>query len=312
MAMLKESIEILAFGAIIFSVVEIYLTLNKLWSRKHIQEVAESISISGRLVGMVPCIIFTLNYFLNRQWQGFIDGSLWLAASFVQIMIGAGVWVATNKKWTIMKLLKNALTQETQEISNLAKSLFQKQSHHQLIDLLASVALVDHVVNPKEKEFIENLAIEWEIPISWTLIEDRVCRSEVSPLLVVSEELHNFLEFNPSKKELKLLNKMIQALSEVSGHSKPEDRYILEEFEEAVLRYPSDHYKNYFQIQIVPQEKEQHEQLQTSSLKMKSEFIGSGFTYILGPYFSKNFTEHVLSELREHGYFCTFELKEEV
>lgn len=306
--MLRESIEILAFGAIIFSIVEIYLTLNKLWSRKHIQEVAESISISGRVVGMIPCTIFTLNYFLNNQWQGFIDGTLWLAASVVQIMIGAGAWVATNKKWTTLKLLQNALTKESQEITNLAKSIFKQQSHHQLIDLLASVALVDHIVNPKEKEFIEDLAKEWNIDISWVLLEDRIYRSEVSPLLIVSEELHNFLDFNPSKKELKLLSKMIQALSEVSGNSI--DHYLLDEFEEAVLRYPSHHYKDYYQIQIVPQEQEQHEQLQTSNVKMKSEFIGSGFTYILGPYFSKNFTEQVLKELRDHGYFCTYEIKD--
>ena len=50
----QQAIHILAYGVIGFSVVEVYLTLNKLWSRKHIKEVADSISISARTVGMIP------------------------------------------------------------------------------------------------------------------------------------------------------------------------------------------------------------------------------------------------------------------
>ena len=56
MNFLREAVSILAYGAIVFSIVEIYLTLNKLWSRKHIQEVADSISISARVIGCLYAI----------------------------------------------------------------------------------------------------------------------------------------------------------------------------------------------------------------------------------------------------------------
>lgn len=303
--MFQQVIHFLAYGVIVFSVVEVYLTLNKLWSRKHIKEVADSISISARATGMVPGAVFTLNYFFNQQWQGFIDGTIWILASIVQIMIAAGIWVAGNKKMNFVGLIKQSLEKETREVFNLAKSFFPTTEREKIIELLAATALTDKILKDSEKAFVENLAEEWGIEVSWEQMMNRFRKDDVSALFHMSVQMRDYLELNPSKQEVKLLLKLIKRLSDQSGHSRPENQYIIDEFGEAFRHYPSRKYPEHFQVQIVPQAKEQHERLLASGVKMESKYIGSGFTYVLGPFFTLSFSDHVVAEFEELGYFAT-------
>ena len=305
MSTFQQLIHMLADGVILFSVVEVYLTLNKLWTRRHIKEVADSISISARAIGMIPGSIFTLNYFFAQQWQGVIDGMIWICAAIVQIMVAAGVWVAGNKRSNFFNLLGKSLERETKEVFNLAKYLFNIESREKVIDLLAATALTDKVLNEKEKAFVEQIANEWGIKVSWDEWISRYKKKDVSALFGMSIEIRRYLDLNPTKKELKLMLKVIKQLSDQSGRSGPENQYIIDEFSEAIRQYRSGDYLEYYQVQIVPQEKEQHERLQASDIEMKSRFIGSGFTYLLEPFFTQNYADSVVTEFQELGYFAT-------
>lgn len=302
--MFEKAIHFLAYGVIIFSVVEVYLTLNKLWSRKHIKEVADSISISARATGMIPGTVFTLNYFFNQQWQGFIDGTIWIIASIIQILIAAGVWVAGNKKAGFIKLVRQSLEKETQEVFHLAKSFFNVKERKKIIDLLAATALTDQVLKDGEKAFVENLANEWGIQVSWEKLIARFKKEDVSALFLMSQEMHDYLRLNPSKQEIKLLLKLIKRLSDENGFSRPENQFIIDEFGEAFRHYPSTTFQEHYQVQIVPQQKSQHERLQASGVKMESKYIGSGFTYILRPFFTQAFADQVAQDFEELGYFA--------
>ena len=60
MGMLEKVVNVLAYGSLFFAASAAYLQLNKLWARKHIAEVAESISIPGILVESIPLFFFGL------------------------------------------------------------------------------------------------------------------------------------------------------------------------------------------------------------------------------------------------------------
>lgn len=303
--MFQQIIHFLAYGVIIFSIIEVYLTLNKLWSRKHIKEVADSISISARATGMIPGGVFTLNYFFNQQWQGFIDGTIWIFASIIQILIAAGVWVAGNKKSNFITLIRRSLEKETQEVFHLAKSFFNIKGRQKIIDLLAATALTDKVLKEGEKVFVEDLANEWGIKVSWDKLILRFKKEDVSALFLMSQEMLDYLKLNPSRQEVKLLVKLIKRLSDENGFSRPENQFIIDEFGEAFRHYPSTKYLEYYNVQIVPQEKLQHERLQATGVKMESKYIGSGFTYIFGPFFTRAFADQVADEFEKLGYFAT-------
>ena len=121
----------------------------------------------------------------------------------------------------------------------------------------------------------------------------------------MSQEMHDYLRLNPSRQEIKLLLKLIKRLSDENGFSRPENQFIIDEFGEAFRHYPSTKYQEHYQVQIVPQQKSQHERLQVSGVKMESKYIGSGFTYILRPFFTQAFADQVARDFEQLGYFAT-------
>lgn len=60
---IKKVVYVLAFLSIGFSLTEVYLTSNKLWKRKHDNEVAESVSVMAGFMAIIPGFFFALNYF---------------------------------------------------------------------------------------------------------------------------------------------------------------------------------------------------------------------------------------------------------
>ena len=124
--MLEQLVHWLAYGSLAIGALSAYLHLNKLWSRKHIKEVAESISISGTLLEALPTMIFGL-YFLTRQDPvGVIDSLIWLVAAGGFIMIGSGYWVKGQRREGILRLAWRSLRSERGEVGNLVLSVF----HH--------------------------------------------------------------------------------------------------------------------------------------------------------------------------------------
>ncbi|MCP4460094.1 MAG: hypothetical protein GY816_19030 [Cytophagales bacterium] len=303
--MFQTLIHFLAYGAIIFSLIEVYLMLNKLWSRKHIKEVTDSISISARVMGIVPATIFTVNYFFEEQWQGVIDGMIWIFAAIMQIVVAAGLWVVGNKNRDIFDLIRRSIKDESKELNNLAKFIFQVSSREKIIDLLAAMALTDKILNDEEKKFVENLASNWEIKVSWDKLIGRFKKKDISALINLSIEMRKYMELHPTKKEFKLLLKCMRQLSDQSGYSRPENQYIIDEFVESYAVHTERIQPDRYQVQVVPQEKEQHEKMHASGVSMTSAYIGSGFTYVFGPIYTQNFAEKVTVEFEELGYFAT-------
>ena len=70
MEFFKALISILAYAALGFSATAAYLKINKIWKRKHNAEVANSVSIAGNVIGLIPMMAFGLNFLLVAQWHG--------------------------------------------------------------------------------------------------------------------------------------------------------------------------------------------------------------------------------------------------
>jgi hypothetical protein len=116
MELLRSSIQFMAAASLLLAAAQVYLTLNKLWKRKHEPAVAESISIMGEFVGLVPLFFLTLNFMLQGSWEGTVDGVFWLGAGSVSIAIGTGMWVEGRRGRGFFTLLKEALALERGEV----------------------------------------------------------------------------------------------------------------------------------------------------------------------------------------------------
>jgi hypothetical protein len=123
MELLKSIVSVLAYASLGFSATAAYLKINKIWKRKHNEEVANSVSIVGNVVDLIPLSFFSLNYLFVMQWQGLIDSVIWIVAGVVSIMIGSGLWVEANRHKSSWTRWKEALKLEKSEVGDLAMSL---------------------------------------------------------------------------------------------------------------------------------------------------------------------------------------------
>ncbi len=67
MSELKNLIHIFAWLAVGFSLVSAYLKLKKVWKRKHKAEVAQSVSIMGYFLDVLPVSLLGANYLIVAQ-----------------------------------------------------------------------------------------------------------------------------------------------------------------------------------------------------------------------------------------------------
>lgn len=79
--MLDTIINALAYGSLLFAATAAYLQLNKLWSRKHIEEVADSVSIPGILVESIPVFFFGLHCINKGEIPRTIDSLIRLISA---------------------------------------------------------------------------------------------------------------------------------------------------------------------------------------------------------------------------------------
>ena len=126
MEFLKSAFGFLAYAALAFSLAAAYLKINKIWKRKHNVEVANSVSIAGNVLDVIPLIVFAMNYVLIAQWQGFIRSTIWVVAGLILIMIGSGFWVQASRHKSTWTRLKEALRLERSEVGHLATTFFRR------------------------------------------------------------------------------------------------------------------------------------------------------------------------------------------
>ena len=98
MSDLKSVIEGGVYIAIVLYVFRTYLILNKLWARRHSQEVCESISVMALLVSYGTTIPFFLHRVLNGHIQGAVQDGMALGYITIMLLIGSGVWVKGQKR----------------------------------------------------------------------------------------------------------------------------------------------------------------------------------------------------------------------
>jgi hypothetical protein len=121
----RAILDYLVIASLGLAALQVYLTTNKLWKRKHEPAVAESISIMGEFVGLIPVTFLTLKFMLDGQWEGAADGLIWVVGATVAVFIGTGRWVEGRRDRSFFRLLSDSVRQERGEVGHLAKSFLR-------------------------------------------------------------------------------------------------------------------------------------------------------------------------------------------
>jgi len=308
MEVLRSTIQFLAAASLLLAAAQIYLTLNKLWKRKHEPAVAESISIMGEFVGLLPLLFLTLNYMLEGQWEGIVDGILWLLAGGVTISIGTGMWVEGQRGKGFFTLLRESLAMERQEVGDLAKRFFRPAGAGRILRILGHVALIDDNLDDREREFIQSFVDAWGIPFSPE--ELRANRSD-GPVNYreLRSDVEAYLATSPPPGQVQQLSDVVSALIHVDEEVSEEEGLVLEELEGMWGSYLDEDTHSagasLFGVAIVPQDPRQDEAIADILPNVGKTSVAGGHAYVVGRYHSQRYAEVMGSQYRDLGFFTT-------
>ena len=303
METLVSVLRTLTAASLLLAVAQVYLTLNKLWTRKHEQVVADSISIAGEAIGLVPLVLLSVTFAVEGQWLGLADAGLWTIAAAVTIAIGAGAWVEGRRKRPFLSLIREALKLERREVGHLARSLLQPSNAEEILEILVRLAMVDQRLDARERAFIERFAEAWRLDLSWERVEARA-REEAGDYLALQRTVAAHLATSPPDAQVRELSDIVRALVEVDEEVSPEEALVAAEVEGMLEAYLAGTRSDRpYAVALVPQTPEQERSIASVLPGVRKTRLQGGHAFLAGGYHSPAFAEMVGERYRGLGFF---------
>ena len=304
MRLFQSTSSLLAYGSLLFVVAEIYLTLNKLWSRKHEAQVVESISVMSKLVGLVPVTVFAIDGSLRQQWVVAIVNGLWMMARSVQLLIGIGLWEVGRRRISPWVMLRRALSQERSELGDLLKALVRPIGAQKMIDILGQLAYIDDHLDPRERELIQTFADHWQIHLNWEAIHAHRLSTPSRRLQSLSQAITDYLAMAPPADQARQLTDLVALIIRADGQVTAEEDITLAETTNQLNAYGCGRKADYSYVNIVPRSSEQATALVSLLMNVEERQVAGGSTYLVGPYFSALYAEQIAKQYRALGFFA--------
>jgi len=307
MEIFQKVLHVMVFGSVGFSLLNVYLTINKLWKRKHLKVVSESISVAGRLVAFIGGLILSLNLLLDLEWLGGTNRMLFVILAVLQIFIGIGFWVESEQGKGFFRLLRESLSNERKESAELAKSFFRPSNAELVLEILTEVALIDEVLDIREREFIQAFADSWKIKISWEEIERKFKKGQFNYDRLRSDMI-KYLRTNPPEQQVSQLADLLTLLVNIDDEVSEEEDLILAELTGLIHGYLHvGKVQKHYDVAVIPQNQFQKEEMNLllRDTAQKCAFAG-GEVFRLGPYFSQKYAQIICDKYRTMEYFSVW------
>jgi hypothetical protein len=304
MEFFKSFISIMAYASLGFSFAAAYLKINKIWKRKHIEEVASSVSIMGNVLDIIPLTIFSLNFLLVAQWQGLIDSVLWIVAGVVSVLIGSGLWVQSNRGKSFWTRLMESLKLEKSEVGHLATSFFRPSAAEVILDILARFAYIDQELADREKELIQSFANTWQIDINWEEHRNLADLDQSVGLVKTRDTVARYLNTSPPAEQVAQLIEVLHSLVKIDENVSDQEELILEEVQKFMRGYidGTDVQANYTVV-IAPQNRDQDAAIAALLPDVQKIEIAGGSGYLVGSFYSQDYADVICDQYRALGFF---------
>ena len=301
--MFEQIVHWLAYGSLAIGAASAYLHLNKLWSRKHIPEVAASVSISGTVLEAIPTTIFGVYFLTNGDPVGVIDSAIWLLSAIGFLMIGSGFWVLGQRKMGFWLLAWRSIRFERKEVGNLAQSILQPASREQLIALLQRLAEVDGVVSEEEVDLVIQVAESLNIDVN--IKPHRVTDNRVKRLLNIRNALQQYLITSPPKGSVEKLEHLLLQLAAADGNTHEDEQYAFGEVKGLIRDYLQDDSSSAaFRVLLAPQSQDQISRINTILSEAPLHATAGGRGVTVGEFHTREYASAICKEYRELGFFC--------
>ena len=304
MEFIKSFIGVMAYAALGFSFASVYLKINKLWKRKHIAEVANSVSIVGNLFDIIPLTFFSLNFFIVAQWQGLIDSIIWIFAGVITVFIGSGIWVQENRHQSFWTRIKESLKLEKSEVGYLATTFLRPSGANIILEIFARFAYIDRDLDAGEQELIQTFADTWNIDVDWEKHRKLADLEQPVSFVKTRDSVERYLKTSPPAVQVGQLIDVLHALVKVDDNVSEQETLILAEVHQFLLAYidESDTQANYSVI-IAPQNPDQDAAIGALLPSVQKIEVAGGSGYLVGSFYSQDYANVICDQYRALGFF---------
>jgi hypothetical protein len=287
------------------TVIFIYLKINKIWKRKHDQEVADSQSLTGLFIYVMNCILWVIYYiFVANDPNSMIDTSIYIFEGTIFFMIGTGIFVKGQRKEGLWVLIRRALKLERKEADYLLKKWFKPQNAETILHILHQIAMIDEEFDPKEQEIIQTFAQEWNIDYDWEKLEKERKAGKDNSYMRLRKSLEDYLFHEPPDEQVAQLKDMITTMIEADDKVTEEEALISSELLpmiENYLKQTKDLFE--FKVLIVPQNTNQENTIKSLIPQAVKINTSGGEAYSVGSYYSHRYAEMMCDQYRKLQFF---------
>jgi len=280
-----------------------YLIINKLWKRKHMKDVAESVSISAALLGLATAgpLLIQLAV-IDRTLLPTLKTVVGIITGIVFVAIGSGIWVRENRGISFGRLLLRSLKLEKSESTDLIKAMLQPKGADEILRILELMAKLDHHVHEKEVELLAQFAQRWKVDPP-ALRAGKV--TEDGSMIEIREAVETYLGLQPPHEQAAQLLDVLNLFSTADEDVSREERIVVEEINGMIQQYVGEDTveRRTYEVVIVPQSAEQFDAVESLIPGAQLSQRRGGKVISVGMFFSHDYAEAVCDKYIALGLF---------
>jgi len=304
LSLFEKFIGILVSSALIFSIIKGYLTVNKIWSRRKNEEVANSISIVAAMLGFAVGFPFLLNsIIITQDYFSAAKSVIALFLATVFTLIGTGYFVDKNRGISFFTLLGKALKLEGKESGDLISDMIRPKGARKIIDILKKLAAIDDDIAQEEIDLINQFSEKWGIDVP-ELKPGKP--EEVTNLVDLKSLVQSYLDEGPDTEVAEGLVDLINLMAEADDEVTDEEAMAVAEFTGMIAHYVSSEKGGdlvMYEVKIVPQGDEQVDAVKEILPDLDVVKDRGGRVFKVGKYFSEDYAEAVCDKYIALGLY---------
>lgn len=303
------SIEFMVWAGLGFAFVVTYLKVNKVWIRRYDRNVADSISVTAVVLGLVFNTLpsFVKFTFIEPDFAQAGKEGVKLLAAGVFFAIGIGLWARRGQRRGVFGLIRRAFKLEAREAADLARAFVRPVGADTIIRILEQVASLDAGNADRKRRFIDTFARAWQIdldddPVRLRAGVDVADREQL--FIGLRQNVSAYLRLHPPQEQAGHLLDVLRVLADLGEQQAPEELGMLAEVEGLLNHYlrrkQSD---EAFDVIVVPQSDARRQAIQTILTEARPEQRNGGEVFVVDRYYSKVFAGMICRRYREMGFF---------
>jgi len=305
---LQQVLTSLAIVGLVISAIISYLKINKLWGRRHIKEVAESISVVAAILSLFTTLPFLIKFIvIDKDYVAAGKFLLSLLVFFVFFLVGIGFWVKRHEPLGLWRMMRKAIATERGELTYLIHSFTKPREAPAILRILRLVSLVDRHMDQRETEILESVARPWGIHPDELKGGPEI--GEDTDIGAVRDAFTDYLDMKPDRTQVEKVVDLIRFMIHADRQVTADEALVLDEVSGAAKAYLSatGAGADVFEVLLVPQRTEDFDRAGDLIVDPVLHPRAGGEAFVAGTYFSESFARAICERFRQRDFFCTVE-----